>query len=144
MAKRIKIPARTDKFFELLGTYIGIGLWGPARLNNQDLTWIGIPIVADNPGNDFILRKHYTATRPTSWMLQELAFRSLATNTTIVSKRLKGESWKWSIKAGGRSRNVSPQINGSTQRAPDWGDQKFGIDNIREMSAMELLGGAFA
>ena len=73
-------------------------------------------------------------------MLRELAVHSLATNTAIVSKDLKGGSGKWSIKADQISRNVSPQINGSIQRAPDWEDPEFWFANTRVKSEVELLG----
>ena len=88
--KGAKPPRRIISFFELLGRYIGVRLWAPNSLCNKVLLWIAIPIVTDNLGNDFILRKHYTTTRPTSWMLQELAAHSLTTNTTIVAKHMKG------------------------------------------------------
>ena len=54
--KGLKSPRRLISFFELLGTYIGIRLCAPNRLKG-DLTWLGIPAVADNLRNDFILRK---------------------------------------------------------------------------------------
>ena len=73
-------------------------------------------------------------------MLQKLAVHSLTTNTTIVSKHLKGGSAKWSSKADEISRNVPPQINGATQRAPDWEDPEFWFANIRGKSAAGLLG----
>ena len=38
---------RLISFFELLSTYVGVGLWKPDRLCNTDLMWLGIPIVAD-------------------------------------------------------------------------------------------------
>ena len=63
---------------------------GPIRLCNNDLLWLAIPIVADNLGNSLILRKHYAAARPTSWMLQESAAHNLTNNIAIVSKQLKG------------------------------------------------------
>ena len=98
--KALKSPRRIS-FFELLGAYIGVRLWAPKRLGKQDLLWIAIPIVTGNLGNDFILRKHYAKTRPTSWMLQELAVHSLTTNTAIISKHMEGDSANWSIWAGG-------------------------------------------
>ena len=112
----------------------------PRRLGSNDLTRLEIPIAADNLGSDFILRKQYTSSRPSSWMLQELAAHSLTTNTAIISKHMKGDSWKRSICAGKLSRNASPQTDGSKQRVADWGDSKFWRTNIRDKSAMELLG----
>ena len=138
--KWLKSPLRLISFFELLGTYVGVRLWGPSRIGNQDLTWLGIPMVTDNLGNDFILRKHYTSTRPTSWALQELEVHSLTTNTAIISKHMAGDSAKWPIWAGKLSRNVYPQIFGEIQRAPDWEGPKFWLTNIREKSAFGLLG----
>ena len=73
-------------FFELLWTYIGARLWTPSRLGNNDLIRLAIPIVADNLGNDFIIRNHYASDIPTSWMLREFSPHSLTTNTAIVSK----------------------------------------------------------
>ena len=136
--KGLKSPRSLISFFELLGTYVGIKLWTPSRIGNQDLTWLEIPIAAVNLGNDFILRKHYN-TRQTSWTLQELASHSLTTNTAIISKRMKGDSSGWSILAGEISRNVFPQIDGEIQRAPDWGDPESWLTNIREKSALDLL-----
>ena len=75
-----KSPHRLISCFELLGTYVGIRLSTPGRLGNNDLTWLEIPIAAHNLGNDFILRGLYKSSRPTSWMLQELAAHSLTTN----------------------------------------------------------------
>ena len=136
----MKSPRRLLSFFELLGTYVGIRLWAPSRLGGQDLTWLEITIPTDNLGDDFILRKHYTSTKPTSWMLQEFEVHSLTKNTAIISKRMEGDPAKWSIWAGKLSRNVYPQIDGSIQRAPDWEDPEFRLTNIRDKSAMELLG----
>ena len=96
--KGLKSPNRLVSFFELLRTYVGIRLWAPSQLGNNDLTWLEIPIVADNLGNDFIIRELYTSSTPTSWMLQEMAVRCLTTNTAIVSKHMKGGSGKWSIR----------------------------------------------
>ena len=87
-----KSPPRLISFFELLWAYIGVILWTPNRLDNKDIIWLAIPSVADNLGNDFILRNHYTTARPTSWMLLELAVRSLTTNAAIVSQRTQGDS----------------------------------------------------
>ena len=92
-----KSPHRLISFFELQGTYVGIRLCAPSRLGGNDLTWLEIPSVTDNLGNDFILRKLYTSSMPTSWILQEMAAHSLTTNTAIVSKHTKGVSGKWSI-----------------------------------------------
>ena len=97
MLKRLNSPRRLISFFELLGAYIGVRLWTPGRQGNKDLIWLAIPTVTDNLGNDFMLSKHYTTERPTSWMLQESAAHSLAANTTIVAKHMKGDSAKWSI-----------------------------------------------
>ena len=77
---------------------------------------------------------------PTSWALQELEVHSLTTNTTIASKHIKGDSMTRSIWAGMLSRNVSTQVNGAIQRAPDWDGPKFWFTNIKDKSAMELLG----
>ena len=71
-------------------------------------------------------------------MLQELEVRSLTTNTAIISKRLNGDSAQWSIWEGGISRNVSSQIDGAKQRAPDWEGPKFWLTNIRKKSAAGL------
>ena len=119
---------------------MGIRLWAPNRLDNKDLSWLATPIVTDNIGGDFILGKMYTSDRPTSWMLQELAAHSLTTNTAIVSKHQKGDSGEWSIWADTLSGNVSTQFNGATQRAPEWERPNFWLTNIRNKSAMELLG----
>ena len=32
---------------------------GPNRQENSDLRWLEIPVIADNLGNDFILKKIY-------------------------------------------------------------------------------------
>ena len=77
-------------------------------LGGNDLTWLEIPIATDNLGNDFFPKKLYTSSRPKSWMLPELAVHSLKTNTAIISKHMKGDSRKWSIRAGKLSSNVSP------------------------------------
>ena len=77
---------------------------------------------------------------PSSWALQELAVRSLTTNTAIISKHMKGDSGKWSIWAGELSRNVSTQVDGGIQRAPDWEDPKFWFTNLKGKYAMELPG----
>ena len=90
----LKSPRRLISFFALLGPYIGASLWGPNSLGNKDLIWLEIPIVADNLGSDFILRKHYTTARPTSWALQELAAHRLTADATIVSEHMKGDSVK--------------------------------------------------
>ena len=50
-------PHRLISFFELLGAYVGIRLWAPSRLGNQDLTWLAIPIGADNLGGRFHLKE---------------------------------------------------------------------------------------
>ena len=39
---------------------------------------------------------------------------------------------------GGVSRNVSPQIDGAKQRAPDWEDPKFWHTNISKKSSVGL------
>ena len=77
---------------------------------------------------------------PSSWMLQEVAVHNLTTNTAVVSKYMRCDSGKWSIWADKLSRNVSPQIDGSKQRAPDWEGQKFWFAKIRDKSATDLLG----
>ena len=46
--KGIKSHKRIISFFELLGTYIGTGLWNPELQGNNDLLRLEIPIVADN------------------------------------------------------------------------------------------------
>ena len=69
-------------------------------------------------------------------MLQELAAHSLTTNTAIISKRVKGDSGKWSIWAVEISRNVPPQIDGAIQRAPDWNGPEFWFTSIREKYAL--------
>ena len=73
-------------------------------------------------------------------MLQELAVRSLTTNTAIISKRQKGNSGERSIRADKLSRNVSTQRNGAIQRVPEWECPNFWFANIRNKSAVELLG----
>ena len=138
--KGLKSPRRLISFFELLGGYLGIRLWAPSRLGGNDLTLLAIPIATGNLGNDSILRKHYTSSSPSSWMLRELAARSLTTNTAIISKHMKGGSGKWSIWAGKLSRNVSPQIDGAKQRATDCEDSKLWFTNIRDKSAIGILG----
>ena len=105
-------PHRLISFFELLGAYIGVRLWTPSLLCNNDLVWSAIPIVTDNIGDDFILRKHYAADSPASWMLRELAPHSLTNNTTIVSKHTKGDSGKLDIWADKISRNSYIPIDG--------------------------------
>ena len=107
-------------FFELLATYVVIGLWAPNRLENKDLSRLAIPIATDNIGGDFILGKMYAPERPTSWMLQELAAHNLTTNIAIISKRQKGNSGEWSILADKLSRNVSTHSNGTVRRVPEW------------------------
>ena len=76
---------------------------------------------------------------PTSWMLQELAVHSLATNTTIVSKHTKGDSGKRSIWADKLSRNVYTQVNRTMRRAPGWEDPNFWFANLKDISAMWIL-----
>ena len=88
--KGLTQPRRMINFFELLATYIGLRLWSPKRLENKDLQWLEIPMTTDNLGNDFILKKKYASKRPTAWMLQEIAARSLTSNITITSGREKG------------------------------------------------------
>ena len=138
--KGVKSPRILIGCFAILWAYIEIRLWAPNRLGNQDLTRLAIPTVAENLGGDYILRKHYTSTRQTSWALQEFAAHSLTDNTTIISKRTKGDSRKWSIWLVGVSGNVYTQIDGVAQRAPDWGDREFWFTNIRSKSAVEILG----
>ena len=64
-------------------------------------------------------------------MLQELAAHSLTTDATIVSKRMEGDSGKWSIWGDEISRNECYQIDGAKQRGPDWEGPKFWLANIR-------------
>ena len=87
--KGTQSPHRLISFFGLLGTYVGIRLWAPSRIGNNDLTWLEIPTVAENIGNDSTVRKLYTSSMPKSGMLLDLAVHSLTTNTTIVSKHMK-------------------------------------------------------
>ena len=127
LLKGPKSPHRLISFFGLLGTYRGIRLWPTCRLGNNDLTWLEMPIVKGNLGNDSISRKHYTPTRPSSWKLQELAAHSLTTSTAIISKHTKGDSGKWSIWAGELSRNVSPQIDGENDGPPTGETRNSGL-----------------
>ena len=127
LVKGIEAPRRLVSFFELLGTCVGIRLWAPSRLGNNDLARLGIPIGADNLGNDFTIRKLYTSSMPTSWMLQELAVHSPATNTDIVSKRTKGDSGKWSIWAVKLIRNVSTQVSWKYKECPIGGGPNSGL-----------------
>ena len=73
-------------------------------------------------------------------MLQELAAHRLTTNTTIVSKRQKGDSGERSIWADKLSRNVATQFNGATQRIPEWERPNFRLTNIGNKSEAGLLG----
>ena len=73
-------------------------------------------------------------------MLQEIDVHSLATNTAIVSKHMKFGSAKLSIWVGKLSRNVSTQVNGAIQMAPDWEGPKLWFTNIKDKSAMGLSG----
>ena len=132
--KGLKQPHRMINFFELLATYIGLRLWSPNRLENKDLKWLEIPMTTDNLGNDFILKKKYTSKRPTAWMLQEIAARSLTNNITITSDRKKGDSGKWSILADKVSRNISFEMNGilkghQTGKVKISGSQTLGRNN---------------
>ena len=69
---------------------MGVRLWAPGWGNNRDLVWIEIPGFADKQGIYYILRKHYTTTRPASWISQEMAVRHLAKNTTVISRHIRG------------------------------------------------------
>ena len=64
LLKGVDSLRRLIGFFELLGTYVGIISRAPVRSCNKDLIWLGIPIVADNQGKDYILKKNYTTYRP--------------------------------------------------------------------------------
>ena len=138
--KGLQSPHRPISFFELLGTYVGIMLGAPSLLGNNDLTWLVIPIVADNLGNDSPIWELYTSSMPTSWVLQELAAHSLATNTAIASNRMKGDSGKRPILAGELSRDVSTHVNGEIYRVPDWEGPKFWLANLKGKSPMWLWG----
>ena len=84
-------PARSlISFFELSGAYIGVRLWTPERLRKKDLLWLATPRAADYLGVDFPIGKHYATSRPTSWMLQEMAPHNLTNNAAIISKHSKG------------------------------------------------------
>ena len=97
--------------------------------------WLGIPIVSDNIGNDFIPRKHYASDTPTSRMLKELAAHSLPANTAIVSDQMEGVSGKWPICAGKLSRNSYIPTDGDKQRVPNWDVPKCRRTDIRGKSA---------
>ena len=87
----------------------------------------------------FRIKEKYTSKRPTSWMLQEIAIRSLTNNTTIISNRQKGDSGKWSIFADKVSRNIPVKIDNVLKRTPDWEEPSFWLTNIREKPSAELL-----
>ena len=140
LVRRAEIAPRAYKF---LWTSINIR-WnkttGSKSSRNKDLSWLAIPIGADNLGGDFIFKKTYTSARPTSRMLQELAAHSLTTNIAIISKRQKWNSGEWSIWADKLSRTVSTKCNGAVQRAPEWGCLNYWFANIRCKYVVELLG----
>ena len=72
-------------------------------------------------------------------MLQELAAHILTTNTANVFKRTIGDSGKRSIWSWKLSRNVSNQVNGEIQRAPDWEGPKFCFTHLKR----QVCNGAF-
>ena len=98
----------------------------PSRVKNTDLQWLEIPTTTDNLGNDFILKKKYASERPTAWILQEIAARSMTNNTTIISKRQKGDSGEWSIFADKVSRNIPLEIDNVPRMTPMWKSQLSG------------------
>ena len=89
--------------------------------------------------NRFYLKEKYTSKRPTSWMLQEIAARSLTNNIEIISEHQKGDSGERSIFADKVSRNVPIKTDNVLQRAPNWEGPKFWLTNLRDKSVNELL-----
>ena len=119
--KWVKGLHRLISSFGLLGNYAAARLWAPGRLCNTDRTWLGIPIVADNQRNYFILKKHYATSRPSDWVLKEMAVRNLTNNVTITSKRYKGDSGTRSAPSEKVGRNPPP-----TNRGGFVGSRPFG------------------
>ena len=48
--KRTPPHNRLISVFELLGAYIGVRLWTPYRICNNDLLWLEVPVVTENLG----------------------------------------------------------------------------------------------
>ena len=84
--KGVESLYRLISFFSLLGTYVGIRLRETVRSCKKDLIWPEIPIVTGDQGDDYIIKKNYTTSRPTSWVFQELDVHNLATNLTAISR----------------------------------------------------------
>ena len=92
MAKRVEALRRLVSFSELLGTYFGIRMWEPIRSCSKDLIYLEIPIVTDNHGNDYIIKKNYITDRAASWLFRELSVHNLTNNLTVMSRHCEGDS----------------------------------------------------
>ena len=140
MVGRAKVSSKADKFLRTSSNLRWSKILGSKSSKQQRSILAGNPNSHRQPCGRLQLGEMYTYTGPTSWALQELAFRILTTNTTIISKRQKGDSGERSLWADKLSRNLSTQFKGATQRAPEWGRPNSRLTNIREKSVVELLG----
>ena len=86
---------RLISFSELIGDYVGIRSRAPVMSCNKDLIWLEIPIVTENQGNDYNIKKNYTNSRPTYSALRELAVRNLINNLAVTPRHFQGNSGMW-------------------------------------------------
>ena len=84
--------------------------------NNKDFVWIEIPVATDNRRNDYIPRKHYATSRPTSWILQEMDGRNLTNNIAVISKHYRWGSGTCPLMAGKISRGASIDLGNAVKR----------------------------
>ena len=71
---------------------------------------------ADKHCNGYILRKHYTTSRPASRVSREMDARILTNNVEIISMRCRGDSGKWSLLGDKASRGSPTDLGGAIKR----------------------------
>ena len=120
---------RRISFFELLGEYAGVRLRSPIRSCNTDRIWLEMPTRTGSQGNDYILKKNYKTSRPTSWMLQELAVHNLANNITLMSKRCKAAAGKCPLCSDKAGSNPSIVLGGPKGRGIPLPDSNYRYAN---------------
>ena len=109
-----------------------VRLWSPKRANGNDLARVGIPVLTDNQGNGYILRKHYTTSRPTSRILQEMEVRNLANDIAAIPTRRRGDSGKRSLMSGKTSRGAPTELGDAISETPIWQRGSSGIRTFKK------------
>ena len=83
---------------------------------DRALCGLGVPIVDENDGGDYIRKKRYESTRPTSWILHEFAVHNLTYNGANLSIRDKGDSRIWALMDGAAGGDLSTDIGSARKR----------------------------